>query len=197
MSKTLNEQARKKRTVIVENGVNGAVRISIPGVPYPDQKNNLLNCEIPRVWLSDLKGKVRNRAAYSSGLCTDDSHTGGCYGLCHYADCPEPAEFWEHWNNDDGGEHCLPFCKWHAQDTCYRVGRAVLWALNYGVVEDLRFWDLDMLPKGLPRCDYRYWAIGEGESVWARCTNEATTKVRVTESEPEAKSTTQKRATLV
>jgi hypothetical protein len=66
------------------------------------------------------------------------------------------------------------------------VGRAVLWALHYGVVEDLRFWtQQDALPGGLPRCDYGYYAAdSDGDSARARCTNEATTKVRVTELRP-------------
>lgn len=194
MNENPNKRENNKRTMIVEDTENGAVRITVAGPPYPVQTNNdlpinLLTCEIPRVRLSPFKHKVGDREAYSSGHCTDDSHgPKGCNGMCHYTNCSKPAEFFEHWRNDDGSEHCLLFCKWHTRDVCYRVGSAMLWALNYGVVQDLRFWTgLDTLSNGLPRCDFSYYAIDEGESDWARSTNEATTEVCVTEFGPEGK----------
>jgi hypothetical protein len=107
MSENLDKRENNKRTtIIVEDTENGAVRITVAGPPYPLQKNddlpiNLLTCDIPRSWLSDFKHKVRNRSAYASRHCTDDSHGPRC------ADCARheaPAKEGEAGNQDGIGD---------------------------------------------------------------------------------------------
>jgi len=61
------------------------------------------------------------------------------------------------------------------------AGRAVLFAVNFGVVHDLRFWNHDILPDGSVRCDRRYRAVDEYGLTWARCTRTATKRVRISE----------------
>jgi hypothetical protein len=58
----------------------------------------------------------------------------------------------------------------------------VLNALWYGVTDDLRFWTgEDVLPSGELRCDRHYKAVDPyGDLEWARCTNPAALRVRVT-----------------
>jgi hypothetical protein len=75
----------------------------------------------------------------------------------------------------------MPYCKWHSHSVPFYIGRAVLWALDFGTVEDLRFWDHDLLPGGTARCDRRYRAVDELGLAWARCTRPATKRVKVTE----------------
>jgi hypothetical protein len=192
------DQSRRKdkRSITIEGLDSGAVRITVEGSPClvsigADSTRNLSTHDIGEVWLSKFApDKGEDRAAYSAKYCTDTGslHTRSveCDGLCHDLNCLEPADFLQHWSGVDGKEPCIPLCKWHAHDLNYYVGRAVLWALHYGVVEDLRFWkQQDPLPSGLPRCDCGYYAIdSDGGSERARCTNEATTKVRVTELRP-------------
>jgi hypothetical protein len=114
-------EKKKKRTIVVKDTENGAVRITVSGPPYPMKVGadlDMRTCEIRRD------------------------------------------------NKID-----------------FRVGRAVLHALRYGVVVDLHSWpEVDPLPIGLPRCDYSYLeTTSEGWSRSVRCTNEATVKVHVTE----------------
>ena len=92
------------------------------------------------------------------------------------------ADFFQRWKSGDGEERRIPHCKRHSGGKTHYVG-AVLWALHYGVVEDLRFWtQQDPLPGGLSGCDFRYYAMDPlGDSKRAGCTNDATTRVRVTE----------------
>jgi hypothetical protein len=194
MSEDLNKQ-KNKRTIIVENIRNG-VRITVVGAPYlvatgAENTRNLSTDDIGEVWLSNFApGTGEDRAAYSTKHCTDTGSLHGssteCDGMCHDLNCAEPADFFQHWKSVDGDERCIPPCKYHGRDMAHYVGRAVLWALHYGVVEDLRFWtQQDPLPGGLPRCHYGYYAIdSDGDSSRERCTNEATTKVRVTEMGP-------------
>lgn len=193
------KNSNNKRTITVEDVENGAVRITVAGPPCmvstgAERTSNLSTHDISEVWLSDFApDKGEDRAAYSTKHCTDTgslhSRSTECDGLCHDLNCFEPADFFQHWKGSDGKERCIPLCKRHGRDMTHYVGRAVLWALNYGVVEDLRFWtEQDPLPTGLPRCDCRYHAVDSwGDSERARCTKEATTKVRVTELWPEGK----------
>jgi len=182
---------KNERTIIVKDTETG-VRITVAGPPYlvttgADSTRNLSTDDIAEAWLSNFApGPGEDRAAYSTKHCTDTGSLHGsteCNGLCHDPNCAEPADFFQHWKGANGEERCIPFCKWHGRDMAHYVGRAVLWALDYGVVEDLRFWTLeDPLPGGLPRCDFNYYAIDPwGDSERARCTNEATTKARITE----------------
>jgi hypothetical protein len=194
MSADLNKR-KKRRTIVLEQVENG-VRITVEEPPYlvktgTERTRNLSTLDITELCLSDFTpDKGEDRAVYSTKWCTDTGSLHGssavCDGLCHDLECFEPAAFFHHWKGIDGKERCIPLCKWHAHDLNYYVGRAVLWALKYGVVEDLRFWIMqDPLPGGLPRCDYGYYAVdSDGDSEKARCTNEATTKVRVTELRP-------------
>jgi hypothetical protein len=190
MSGDLKKRSNK-RTIVVEDIENGAVRITVAGPPYlittgADSTRNMSTRDIAEVWLSDFAHKGEDRAAYSAKHCTD---TGvlhgpeGCDGTCHELNCSKPADFLEHWKTDDGQERCLPFCKWHSHDMNHCVGRAVLWALDYGVVDDLRFWkEQDPLPGGRPRCDHCYYAIDpSGDSERARCAVPATKRVKVSE----------------
>jgi hypothetical protein len=194
MNSDSNKQ-KNKRNIIVED-ISTGVRVTVEGPPYlvstvGDSTRNLATDDIGGVWLSDFAPDPgEDRAAYSAKHCTDagslhDSSTE-CGGLCHDLNCSEPADFFQHWKSADGKEQCIPLCKRHGHGMTHYVGRAVLWALYYGVVEDLRFWtQQDPLPGGLPRCDYGYYAAdSDGDSTRARCTNEATTKVRVTEMGP-------------
>jgi hypothetical protein len=190
------KKSKNKRTITVEDVDNGAVRITVAGPPYmvatgAESTRNISTRDIAEVWLSNFApDKREDRATYSAEHCTDTgslhNRSTECDGLCHDLNCSEPADFFQHWKSSDGQERCIPLCKWHSRDMTHYVGRAVLWALNYGVVEDLRFWTQeDPLPIGLPRCDSHYYAIDSwGDSERARCTNEATTKVRVTEMGP-------------
>jgi hypothetical protein len=194
MSQDLSKQ-KNKRTIIVEDIDNG-VRVTVVDPPYlvatvGESTRNLATADIGGVWLSDFAPDTgEDRAAYSAKHCTDTGSLHGssteCDGLCHDLNCSEPADFFQHWKSVDGKEQCIPLCKRHGRGMTHYVGRAVLWALHYGVVEDLRFWtQQDALPGGLPRCDYGYYAAdSDGDSARARCTNEATTKVRVTETGP-------------
>jgi hypothetical protein len=187
---------KNKRTITVEDLDSGAVRITVVGPPYlvatvGNNTRNLATDDIGYVWLSNFAPDTgEDRAVYSTKHCTDTGSLHGssteCDGLCHDLKCCEPADFFHHWKSGDGEERCIPLCKWHSRDMAHYVGRAVLEALKYGVVADLRFWTLqDPLPGGLPRCDYGYYAIdSDGDSSRARCTNKATTKVRVTEMGP-------------
>jgi hypothetical protein len=189
------KEFKNKRTIIVEDIDNG-VRVTVVGPPYlvptvGNSSRNLATADIGRVWLSDFAPETgEDRAAYSAKHCTDTGSLHSrfieCDGLCHDLNCSEPADFFQHWKSVDGKEQCIPLCKHHSRDMAHYVGRAVLWALHYGVVEDLRFWtQQDPLPGGLLRCDYGYHAAdSDGDSARARCTNEATTKVRVTETGP-------------
>jgi hypothetical protein len=191
MNEDLSKQ-KNKRTIIVEDIDNG-VRVTVVGPPYPvatvgNSTRNLATADIRGVWLSDFAPETgEDRAAYSAKHCTDTGSLHGssteCDGMCHDLNCSEPADFFQHWKSVDGDERCIPLCKHHGRGMTHYVGRAVLWALHYGVVEDLRFWtQQDPLPGGLSRCDYGYYAAdSDGDSARARCTNEATTKVRVTE----------------
>jgi len=193
------KKSNNKRTITVEDIENGAIRIIVAGTPYmvstgADSTHNLSTHDIAEVWLSDFApDKFEDRVTYSAEHCTDTGSlhgpSTGCDGSCHDLNCSEPADFFQHWKGTDGKERCIPRCKRHSRSMAHYVGRAVLWALNYGVVEDLRFWTQeDPLPVGLPRCDCRYYAVDSwGDSERARCTNEATTKVRVTELWPEGK----------
>jgi len=95
--------------------------------------------------------------------------------------CSEPADFFEHSKCSDGGEACLPYCKHHAQDMAQIAGQAVLFAVDFGVVHDLPFWDNDTLPDGSVRCDRRYRASDHYGLTWARCTRTATKRVRTSE----------------
>jgi hypothetical protein len=186
---------RNRRTITVEDIENG-VRIAVEGVQYlvptgVEGTRDLAIHEVRGVWLSNFApDKDEDRAAYSAKHCTDTGSLHGsstaCDGLCHDLECFEPADFFHHWKGEDGKEGCIPMCKLHGHGMSYYVGKAVLWALEYGVVEDLRFWIMqDPLPGGLPRCDYGYHAVdSDGDSEKARCTNMATTKVRVTEIGP-------------
>jgi hypothetical protein len=193
------KKSKNKQTITVEEIENGAVRITVAGPPYmvttgAERTSNLSTHDISEVWLSDFApDKGEDRATYSAEYCTDTgslhSRSTECDGLCHDLNCSEPADFFQHWKSSNGEERCIPLCKWHSRDLTHYVGRAVLWALNYGVVEDLRFWTQeDPLPVGPPRCDFHYYAVDSwGDSERARCTEEATTKVRVTELWPEGK----------
>ncbi len=187
------KKSKNKRTITVEELDNGVVRITVAGPPYlvttgVDNTLDLSAHDIAEVWLSDFApDEGEDRASYSAKHCTDTgsrhSQSTECDGLCHDPNCLEPADFFHHRRSSNGEERCVSVCKWHSHDMSHYVGRAVLWALDYGVVEDLRFWtNQDPLPGGLARCDSRYHAIDSwGDSEWARCTNEATTRVRVTE----------------
>jgi hypothetical protein len=189
------KKQRNRRTIVLEQVENG-VRITVEGAPYPvpsgvESTRDLATDEVGNVWLSNFKpANGEDRAVYSTKHCTDTGSLHGsstvCDGLCHDLNCLEPADFFEHWKGNDGKGRCIPMCKLHGREMSYYVGRAVLWALKYGVVEDLRFWtQQNTLPGGLPRCEYGYYATdSDGDSERARCTNEATTKVRVTEIGP-------------
>jgi hypothetical protein len=194
MSLDLRKQ-KNKRTITIEDIENG-VRVTVEGPPYlvstvGNSTRDLATADIGGVGLSDFApGTDEDRAAYAAKHCTDNGSLHSrfieCDGLCHDLNCSEPADFFQHWKSVDGEEQCIPLCKRHSRDMAHYVGRAVLWALHYGVVEDLRFWtQQDPLPGGVPRCHYGYYAIdSDGDSSRARCTNEATTKVRVTEMGP-------------
>jgi hypothetical protein len=183
---------KNKRTIIVEDIENGGVRITVAGTPYltgtsSDRTHNMSTRDINQAFLSDFApDQGEDRAAYSARHCTDTGNLhgpSGCDGMCHDFNCSRPADFFEHWKSGDAQERCIPFCKWHSEHMYYRFGRAVLWALAYGVVEELPFWtEQDPLPGGLPRCDSHYRAVdSDGDSGWARCTSPATKRARVTE----------------
>lgn len=189
-----DRKPKNKQTIIIED-IKDGVRITVNGPAYMvstgDSSRNLSTHDVGEVRLSDFAPEAgEDRAAYSAKHCTDTGSLHGsstkCDGMCHDLDCLEPADFFHHWKGEDGKERCIPLCKFHGREMSYYVGRAVLWALRYGVVEDLRFWtQQDTLPGGLPRCEYGYYATdSDGDSERARCTNAATAKVRVTETEP-------------
>jgi len=196
MSDDLNEQ-RSKRTITIED-IGDGVRVTVVGPSYlvgtgAEGTRDLATDDIGEVWLSNFApGPGEDRATYSNKHCTDSgnlhSRSNECDGVCHDPNCSEPADFFQNWSVD-GKERCIPLCKRHGRDMTHYVGRAVLWALDYAVVEDLRFWtQQDPLPGGLPRCDYRFHAIdSDGDSEKARCTNPATTRVRVTRTGPAGK----------
>jgi hypothetical protein len=186
-------ERKNKRTIVVENVEHGTVRIAVVGSAYlvstgSESTRDLATHDIGEVWLSNFVPDAdEDRAAYSAKHCTDTGslhiNSTGCDGLCHDLNCFEPADFFQHWRGVDGKDRCIPLCKWHSHDLNFFVGRAVLWALQYGVVADLRFWTQeDPLPGGLPRCDYGYYAPdSDGDSVRARCTFPATKRVKITE----------------
>jgi len=187
----MSATTKNKRTITIEDLEGGGIRVSVTGPPflYPTlsgEKLNLSTRYIPQVFLSDFApGEGEDRAAYSAKHCTDDGMLHGptgCDGMCHDSNCLRPADFFVCSKAEDGRDRCIPFCKFHSRGMCHRVGRAVLLALDFGVIEDLRFWTLvDPLPSGLPRCHYHYYATDAwGDSERARCTEPATKRARVT-----------------
>lgn len=180
----------KKRTITVEDLEGGGVRITVAGPPflYSPSAGRILNMsthDIPKVSLSNFApGEGEDRAAYSAKHCTDDGMLhgpDGCDGRCHDLNCDRPADFFVCSKAEDSRDRCIPFCKFHGYGMCHRVGRAVLMALDFGVIEDLRFWtQVDPLPSGLLRCHYHYYATDEwGDSERARCTSPAAKRARV------------------
>ncbi|HXJ87785.1 MAG TPA: hypothetical protein VMS18_13270 [Candidatus Binatia bacterium] len=181
---------KNKRTITLEDLESGGVRVTVAGTPFlyspsVGRTMNLSTHDIPHVYLSDFAAAAgEDRAAYSAKHCTDDGMLhgpNGCDGMCHDLNCDRPADLFECSKGENGLKHCIPFCKFHGHGMCHRVGRAVLMALDFGVIEDLRFWtQVDPLPSGLPRCHYHYYATDEwGDSERARCTEPATKRVRV------------------
>ena len=163
----------KKTKITIEGLDHGKVHVSVDGVPYL----------VSESWLTNFNpGADEDRGAYSSEQCTDADvlhPNGACDTACHGFDCIEPAVFFQHWRTPDGAEHCMPVCKFHGRDMASYVGQAVLFALDYGVTRDLRFWTCgDPLPNGRPRCDCRYSAADEHGLQRARCTAVATQVVR-------------------
>ena len=180
-----------KRTITIEDLDGGGVRVTVAGPPflYSPSAGRTLNMsthDLPHVFLSEFApGDGEPSATYSAKHCTDDGMLrgpDGCDGMCHDLNCDRPADFFVRSRSEDGPERCIPFCKFHSHDMCHRVGRAVLMALDFGVIEDLRFWTLvDPLPSGLPHCHYHHYAIDEwGDSERARCTEPAAKLARVT-----------------
>ena len=181
---------KNKRTITIEDLEGGGVRVTVAGPPflYSPSAGRTLNMsthDLPHVFLSEFApGDGETRATYSAKHCTDDGMQhgpNGCDGMCHDFNCLRPADFFVCSKDENGQKHCIPFCKFHGHGMCDRVGRAVLMALDFGVIEDLRFWTLvDPLPSGLPRCHYHYYAIDEwDDSERARCTQPAAKRARV------------------
>jgi hypothetical protein len=186
----MSTTVKNKRTITVEDLEGGGIRVTVAGSPfrYSSSAGRTLNMstrDIPRVYLSDFAPAAgEERAAYSAKHCTDDGMLhgpNGCNGTCHDSNCDRPADLFECSNGENGQKHCIPFCKFHGHGMLHRVGRAVLMALDFGVIEDLRFWtQVDPLPSGMPRCQYHYYATDEwGDSARARCTEPATKRVKV------------------
>jgi len=181
---------KNKRTITIEDLEGGGVRVTVAGPPflYSPSAGRTLNMsthDLPHVFLSEFApGDGETRATYSAKHCTDDGMQhgpNGCDGMCHDFNCLRPADFFVCSKTEDGQKRRIPFCKLHSHGMCHRVGRAVLMALDFGVIEDLRFWTLvDPLPSGLRRCHYHYYAIDEwGDSERARCTEPAAKLARV------------------
>jgi hypothetical protein len=181
---------KHKRTITIEYLEGGGIRVPVVGPPflYPmpcGEKFNLSTRDLPQVFLSEFApGDGENDAAYSGKHCTDDGMLhgpNGCDGMCHDVKCLRPADLFVCSKVEDGQERRIPFCKLQSHGMCHRVGRVVLMALDFGVIDDLRFWTLmDPLPSGLPRCRYHYYAIDEwGDSERARCTEPAAKLARV------------------
>jgi hypothetical protein len=174
----------RKKTIIINHLDNRALDVQLADAHRPipasaDPTRKVLRRETCEIRLSQFANEGEDRASYSARLCTDKAHgPGGCDGICHEPKCSKPADFFEHWRAEDGRECCVPLCKSHIRNMNSLQRRAVLWALNDGVVDYLCFMtDLDPLPNGLPRCGSGYYQ-GDAE---VRCTFPATKRVRVTE----------------
>jgi hypothetical protein len=188
MSRTDNS-SKSKRTVIIEEIENDGVRITVAGCPYivnAGRFRDISTRDINHTWLSDFKPAAdEDPGKYAAGYCTDTGTfhgPGGCHGKCHDFNCSDPADFFLHWKSKDGQESCIPVCKWHGRSTSYWVGRTVLWALEYGVADDLRLLKTkDPLPDGSPRCNFMYYTTDAwGDRAKARCTSPAKKRVRIT-----------------
>lgn len=182
------KKRKNKRTIVIEDLDNGAVRVTVAGPPYivagVDGEQNLSTCDIAECWLMRFTpGDGEDRATYAAKWCTwcTVMHGTDCDGGCHEVNCDAPADFFVCWVGCDGEERRIPSCRWHSCDTIYRLGRAVFWALNYGVTEDLRFRrNEDRLPGGVPRCDGQFGAYDQsGDFEDARCTLPATKRVKI------------------
>jgi hypothetical protein len=182
-----------KKTLTIEDIQHGGVRITIAGEPRmvnvgAGRTLDLSACEVANCWLSNFApGEGEDRITYAVRHCTDTGFlhdpSTGCDGLCHHFNCLEPADFFQHCMSSDGKELRIPICKVHGQDLGSRVGRVILRALVYGTLDDLRFWvQLDPLPDGQPRCDFRFREVDEwGKLQEARCASPATKRLKVTQ----------------
>jgi len=178
-----------KKMITIEELADGRVRVTVDGPQFVANGVNLSTHTIGVCRLADFAPDGQDLKTYASAHCTagDNWHSSksGCDGTCHDPGCGKSADFSVHWKTEDGREQCEPFCKWHASATTSLVGETVLNALCYGVTDDLRFWTgEDVLPSGELRCDVRYKAVDPcGDLGWARCTNPAALRVRVTPAE--------------
>jgi hypothetical protein len=167
----MNEDPKRKnrRTIIVENLDDGAVCITVVGPPYlattsAGEIRNLSTLRIEEPGPDEEPTEeVLELMRFEEMLSFKVPHSPSIFG-------PE----------DRSSDEVYDPSEWHSDELSDRVGWAVLCALEYGVVADLRLWtQLDTLPGGLPRCGFKYLSEDHWRhySAWARCTNKATTEV--------------------